>query len=295
MDKIIHNIITNLENNLLTTPPIEIHQGDSCIHVLRFHLCTNKSPFYSIDKDSKFVIEFFREDKLIISEDVVVDNYARGTLSYVITDNLTKTPGRYTTYLKMIGRDCDNDEVILNKVSFVVTVVKSHDFDPESTEVVLTKNEYDKLIKHLEDLNIHINSQDRSFLNALNTKTTELVNLVEDYDSWIKFDGYVGTSKIDKLSDIPLGKVIVVESLTLKDYSGESHYIEEPSFIFHSYGSEVDTHRISIFSSNDIVHYEESGNSSSWTSLKDFNSQILGEAKKYTDTRISESLQWNIL
>lgn len=305
MLKIVHNILVNLETGVVTTkPPIDIHQGDSCIHVLRFQLCTSTSPFKSIDPDTKFKIEFFDGDTLIKSSDVVIENEVRGLVRYVLTSNITDKPTRYTTYLKMVTRDCDNDDVVLAKASFVITVSEAHDYCPKSSEVILTKDEYKEIQNHIIDSQIHLSKNDRKVLNEMTVNMDAVLRMINESSSWTEIPKCKCTkcsckdctqeSKYSYLSQLPQGKLIFKKDMTLKDKNEVDHFIKSPAYGLHSV-DESGVHSLTVFSSEDIVQYDESESSSSWTSLKDFNSQILEEAKRYTDTRISESSQWRSL
>lgn len=157
MRKSIHKVIANVDSNVCTiNPPIDIHQGEVNAHVLLIQLCSNHSKFISIDKDNKLKIEFYLNDNLIESSDVQIEDEYRGRVSYVVGATVTNTPGRYTTYLIINNQS----EEVLVKISFIVTVSKSHDFNPNSNEVVMTKEFYEELQEHMENKDIHCDPDD---------------------------------------------------------------------------------------------------------------------------------------
>lgn len=314
MLKIVHNILVNLDTGIVTTkPPIDIHQGDSRSHVLRFQLCTSTSPFKRIDSDIKFKIEFFDGDTLIKSSDVVIENDVRGLVRYVLTSNITKRPARYTTYLKMVTRDCDNDDVVLAKASFVVTVSEAHDYCPKSSEVILTKDEYEEIQNHIIDSQIHLSKNDRKVLDEMTVNMDAVLRMINESASWTEVPkckcikcsckDCTQESKYLYFSQLPQGKLIFKKDMILKDKNEVDHFIKSPAYGLHSV-DESGVHSLTMFSSEDIVQYDESATTCDYRSLKSTlhsheNKEILdtytetmddliSQVNQYTDEKISE-------
>ena len=286
MKKVTHDVIINTQTHVCTVKtPIEIKQGDECSHVLLFQL-KNSHGDISLDEDCKLIIEFYKDDHLIESEDVNVVNAYRGVFSYIIGNVVVKNFGRYTTNVKII--DCTNNSQVFT-ASFVTTVTKSHDYAFRSNEVALTKKFHDQLKDHLSDSDIHLNILDRDFLDTFNEETEELLQLIKDRreSEWIILNGCSHKkctcgnycTCLEYLVAIPVGKVMLTKSVRLKDYNNVIRTIDSPAYIIHTKESvkvkcdtcqcnEDDctcdccskvktTHYFTIVSSNDIILYDE--------------------------------------
>ncbi len=261
MDKIIHDIYVNVEDNVCRIkPPIDIHQGDNNNHIFLFHLQDSKGNFVNIEEDATFKIEFYLDGNLIISEGIVVDNYYRGLISYGVGSTITKNFGRYTTYLKMLIGD-----TVISTISFVTLISKTHDFSSSNTEVIITKAFYETLEKHLSDTECHLSEEDKDFLETLDGDLDALVNLIDIYNSWL----YTAGGTYTNLVDIPIGQVVLTSDNTYVDYDGNSHTLIAPTYVFHSKDNSSNEDSIVLINSNDLVVYKQTSNSGKWVNLFD--------------------------
>lgn len=177
MNNFIYTIIVNMVTNTCKSlAPLDFHQGDSRLSTLMFHLNNGTNDPVTISEDHSFKIEFYKNDTLLTSDDVNIENRYRGRVSYVVTDTLTKNPGRYTSYLVMY--DKNNEEIF--RTSFILNVAKSHNYQPNSTEIALTKEYKQELDDHMLDEQIHLSEIDRDFLDTFSDQVDELLKVIKE-------------------------------------------------------------------------------------------------------------------
>lgn len=200
----------------------------------------------------------------------------------------------------MINRDCNNDEVVLNKVSFVVTVSKSHDYSPQSSEMILTKEDYQEIFNHLINSKIHLNQEDRKILDEMDVNIDAVLRMINESASWIEIPrcncvvcnckDCTQMTKYHYLNELPAGKLIFTKDITLKDKNEVEHFIKSPTYSLHSITDGV--HSFTMFSSEDLIQYDESDTECNWRSLRSTlhshsNKEILDTYTKTQDDLIS--------
>lgn len=329
-NQIIHNMTINVENNTFTvTPMLDIHQGDINSHILLINFKNNYNKSISINKDVTYKIYFYRsfDKKLIESSDVCVKNYYRGILSHVLGNTIMNTFGEYTCTL----RGYLNDDII-SSVSFPINIAKAHDYTTESSEIAMTKDFYNTLNKHMSNMDIHLSETDResmNHLNEINELMDQLINLINDYSSWIQYNGcdnedctHNPCHCLEYLINLPIGKIKLNKSVRLRDYKDIYRTIVSPAYIIHTDTISEDNdstdvtheHKLLIFTKDNIIHYTEvdkpdGTKSGKWiafselvtseqitdmmnqlhTEITNELNNILTEAKAYTDTKILDN------
>lgn len=165
---IFHTLVVDVNTGTCSCrSSVEIPQGGKNSHQLLIKLVRG-SKFYSIDEGCTPEITFYDsfDHELFTTLSPKIANAYRGYVTYVIGPRLVRDFGRYVGRLDLYDRHHDR------KVSarFVVNVTKSSfedgcGCDGGSTEVVVTREFYNNLLKHLRDDRRHFTDEDRDLLD----------------------------------------------------------------------------------------------------------------------------------
>lgn len=169
---IFHTLVIDVNTGTCTCSSrssVDIPQGDKNSHQLLLKL-VHGDKFYSIEEGCTPEITFYDsfDHELFTSLSPKIANAYRGYVTYVVGPRLVRDFGRYVGRLDLYDRHHDR------KISarFIVNVIKTSyedgcgcGCDGGSTEVVVTREFYNDLLKHLRDDQRHLTDEDRDLLD----------------------------------------------------------------------------------------------------------------------------------
>ena len=161
-----HSVVLDVQTNT-SNCVLDIIEKDKNSHQLLIKLICSDGHPYNISGYTP-EIEFYDNttNTTVLTTAVDIVNAYRGYLSYILGDRILQNPSRYTVTLRLY--EINGSEYARFSSTFILNVLKDSTYPTDcpcpSVEVTITKEFYDALKAHIEDMAIHVSESDRAIL-----------------------------------------------------------------------------------------------------------------------------------